>query len=224
LAVRSAVVVRWRFVAATSLQRSLSAFVNSEDAAGMAESDFVQCDACYIVLPELRQPAAHMTALWANNAAITVCGPIDQLGRRMILVYNEYGIWMFIAGLGVFTVAILATAPFGLGWVAIYLTGFVWIASDLFVRGRNGRRWFATFAGGHLYLFPIWLIGLLLIAGGVAMQRSMAADDRAKASAERQFDQRLQDLRRHLATRAADEPGGATTPESQTDKGAGQPH
>jgi hypothetical protein len=73
-------------------------------------------------------------------------------------------------------------------------------------------------------LFPIWLIGFLLIAGGVAMQRSVAADDRAKASAERQFDQRLQDLRRHLATRAADEPRGATTRESETDTGAGQPH
>lgn len=142
----------------------------------------------------------------------------------MILIYNENGMWMFIAGLGVFTVAILATAPFGLGWLAIYLTGCVWIICDLIVRGRNGRHWFATFAGGHLYLFPIWLIGVLLIIGGVAMQRSIAADDRAKAAAERQFDQRLQDLRRHLATRAADVPDGTTTRESAADTVPAQLH
>jgi hypothetical protein len=124
----------------------------------------------------------------------------------MVLIYNERGIIMFVAGLLFFGLALLAGYAVGLGDYSLHVTGAFWVIWDFVRRWQAGRRLFLHTAGGHLYFIPFWIIGLAVIWGGVAFQRSAAEHEQRRRLAEDQREQSFQEMRQRTSTRPATEP------------------
>jgi hypothetical protein len=115
------------------------------------------------------------------------------------LAYNERGMVMFMVGFAVLVFTVLIEVALGGGdALCIYLAGSTWLVWDLVQRWRNARKLFRDTGGGRLYFIPMWVLGLVAIAGGVFLQRVDDAYQQRKIAESAQMDSDIQKLRQKM--------------------------
>jgi hypothetical protein len=84
------------------------------------------------------------------------------------LIYNDTALFALIFGAAA---GLAAYSAFGSGSIATLAGGLALVLFDLYHRFRNSGEslWLVhPDAGGHVWFMPIWIVGSILLAAGIA--------------------------------------------------------